>query len=149
RDLVVMTPGLTIAQNTDLAQIYIRGIGSNNVFAGSDPSSTIHYDGVYLARPQSSFGQFLDVERIEVLRGPQGTLYGRNSVGGTINVISKRPSTSGLEAQGRLTVGNEGLWRAETYLSGPISDRTLAGSLALQRSQRDPYRKNVIPGGND
>lgn len=148
RDLVLTTPGLMISQNTDLAQIYIRGVGSNNVFAGSDPSSTIHQDGVYLARPQNSFGNFLDVERIEVLRGPQGTLYGRNSVGGTINIISKRPSLTSLEALGRLTVGNENLWRAETYVNGALTD-TVAGSLALQRSQRDPYRQNVAPTGND
>ena len=59
--------------------------------AGSDPSSAMYLDGVYLARPAMAFVQFLDLDRIEVLRGPQGTLYGRNAVGGAMNLISRRP----------------------------------------------------------
>src|SRR5690625_1129592 len=86
------TPGLQISDVNGNAQLYLRGIGSNNVFIGSDPSTTIHIDGVYMARPIAYFTEFLDIELAEVLRDPQGTLYGRNSVGGTINVISRRPS---------------------------------------------------------
>ncbi len=67
----------------------VESNGTNNVFTGGDPSSAIHLDGVYLARPISVLSEFLELERVEVLRGPQGTLYGRNSIGGTVNVISK------------------------------------------------------------
>jgi iron complex outermembrane receptor protein len=147
RDLASLTPNLLVTQNASFSQVYIRGIGSNNVFGGSDPSSTIHLDGVYLARPASYLTNFLDVERIEVLRGPQGTLYGRNSVGGTINVISRKPGDT-LEAKLQGTYGNYGFTRLEGYMSGPISD-TVGASLSLIASRRDGYLKNVAPVGRD
>ncbi|HOP20475.1 MAG TPA: TonB-dependent receptor plug domain-containing protein, partial [Amphiplicatus sp.] len=148
RDLMAMTPNLNVAQNAAFAQIYIRGIGSNNVFSGADPSSTIHIDGVYIARPASYFTSFLDVERIEVLRGPQGTLYGRNSVGGTINVITRRPDNE-FQAKLQGTVGNYDLYRVEGYVSGPIIEDKLAASVSMMRSKRDGYLKNVAPGAAD
>ena len=82
-------PGVSFSQNTGLAQLTIRGIGTNAVFAGSDPSSAVYLDGVYLARPAMVLADFLDLDRIEVLRGPQGTLYGRNSLGGAINLFTQ------------------------------------------------------------
>jgi len=148
RDLASLTPNLQVTQNSSFSQVYIRGIGSNNVFAGSDPSSTIHLDGVYLARPASYLANFLDVERIEVLRGPQGTLYGRNSVGGTINVISRKP-TDDLTARAQLSYGNYGFVRGEAYVSGRIVADKVAASLSMIRSKRDGYLKNVAPGVGD
>jgi outer membrane receptor protein involved in Fe transport len=103
--LAGFVPTLTISQQSGLAMVTIRGIGTNVVLAGADPSSTIHLDGVYLARPAMVYMDFLNVERVEVLRGPQGTLYGRNSVGGTINVVTRQP-TNVLETSVRLTAGN-------------------------------------------
>lgn len=145
RDLMAMTPNLAVTQNGAFPQLYIRGIGSNNAFAGSDPSSTIHSDGVYLARPVGYITNYLDVERIEVLRGPQGTLYGRNSVGGTINVISRKPGDR-LEAKGQVTLGNYDLVRLEGYVSGPL-DSTISASVSMMGSWRDGYHKNVGPFG--
>ena len=77
-----LAPSVTFSQNSDFAQVTIRGIGSTVVFAGSDPSSAVYLDGVYLARPAMLLTDFLELERVEVVRGPQGTLYGRNAVGG-------------------------------------------------------------------
>ena len=105
--LAGLSPSVTFSQNTGFAQLTIRGIGTNAVFAGSDPSSAVYLDGVYLARPAGLLGDFLDLERVEVLRGPQGTLYGRNVVGGAVNLISRSP-TDEAEASVRLTAGSAG-----------------------------------------
>jgi iron complex outermembrane receptor protein len=118
------------------------------VFGGSDPSSTIHLDGIYLARPASYLTNFLDVERIEVLRGPQGTLYGRNSVGGTINVISRKPDND-FDAKAQLTYGNYDFRRIEGYVSGPVIKDRLAASASIIHSRRDGYLENVAPGVGD
>ena len=95
-------PGVTFSQNTGRAQVTIRGIGTNSVLPGSDPSSPVYLDGVYLARPAMVLADFLDLDRVEVLRGPQGTLYGRNSLGGAINLITK-PPTGDKEAAFRVS----------------------------------------------
>jgi iron complex outermembrane recepter protein len=128
-------PGVTFSQNTVLAQVTIRGIGTNAVFAGSDPSSAVYLDGVYLARPAMVLAEFLDLDRVEVLRGPQGTLYGRNSLGGAINVISRVP-TSDVDATARVGVGDRGAWRTGARVSGPIVRGRLMGSGAFLRSVR-------------
>ena len=140
--LAGFVPTLTIAQHTGLAQITIRGIGSNAVFAGSDPSTTVHLDGVYLARPAMAFADLLDVERVEVLRGPQGTLYGRNSVGGTINIVTRQP-TNTPETRVRLTAGSYNTLRAEGAFSGPLVADKLMANVAILRSSRDGFVRDL------
>ncbi len=147
RGMVNYTPGLQISDLSGYAQLYIRGVGSNTVFIGSDPSTTIHLDGVYLARPLSYFSDFLDVERVEVLRGPQGTLYGRNSVGGTINIISRRPQDD-LQGEVQVGVGNFGLFESKAYITGPLGSSGIAASLAVNRSSRDAFFDNASTGGD-
>src|SRR4029453_1145661 len=88
--LAGLVPTVTVSQSpVGTPLVTIRGIGSNSAVAGADPSATIHLDGVYIAHSAMASMDLLDVERIEVLRGPQGTLYGRNSVGGTINIVTR------------------------------------------------------------
>ena len=87
--------------------ISIRGVGNEtNQNAIAAPSVAYHMDGIFIASPFALQSDFLDVERIEVLRGPQGTLFGQNSTGGAINVISKKPSTEERSAKTQLTMGN-------------------------------------------
>src|SRR6266481_5792564 len=135
KDLVQYTPNLEVAQSTASAEIFIRGIGSTNVFAGSDPDVTVQIDGVYIARPSGQFADLSDVERVEVLRGPQGTLYGRNAAGGTINVISRQPSDT-FTADTEFTVGSDYLVQTRDYVSGPLANNVQA-SFAVSYQRHD------------
>jgi iron complex outermembrane recepter protein len=141
-DLGGLAPSVTFAQNTGFAQLTIRGIGSNNVFAGSDPSSAVYLDGVYLARPAGVLGDFLDLARVEVLRGPQGTLYGRNVVGGAINLITKVP-TSERVFSARLVLGSLQTARADVSLSGPIVPGRIMASGSVLRGVSDGFVRDL------
>jgi iron complex outermembrane receptor protein len=135
-----MVPSVTMSQHTGFAQVTIRGIGTGVV--GADPSSTIHLDGVYLGRPTMVFADLLNVERVEVLRGPQGTLYGRNSVGGTINIVTRQPSNT-LETSMRLGVGNYDSLRVEGAVSGPLVEHKVMGNVAFLRSSREGFVRDL------
>jgi iron complex outermembrane receptor protein len=137
-----LAPSVTFSQNTGWAQLTIRGIGTNAVFAGSDPSSAVYVDGVYLARPAMVLADFMELERVEVLRGPQGTLYGRNVVGGALNVITKAPTNEG-DASARVVVGDHGAVRSEARLSGPIVPGKIMASGAFLRGFRRGFVRDV------
>ena len=141
-DTRALAPSVTFSQNTGWGQLTIRGIGTNAVFAGSDPSSAIYLDGVYLARPAMVFARFLDLERIEVLRGPQGTLYGRNAVGGAMNLVP-RPPTNDVQASAHFTAGNFGELRADARISGPLKRDRVMGSVAFARGIRDGFVRDL------
>ena len=132
--LTGLVPTLAISQSAGGTPLLtLRGIGSNASTNGADPSVTMQLDGVYLARASMTALDFLDVDRVEVLRGPQGTLIGRNSIGGTINVVTRQP-TNTLQARARLTFGNYDKIRAEGAVSGPLLRNRIMGAFAFLAS---------------
>ena len=136
-------PGLVIERDV-VGKAVIRGIGTENFTVGGDPGVATYVDGAYIARSSTAIFDFFDVQRVEVLRGPQGTLYGRNASGGVINVVSKAP-TKELQATGNFTYGNYNQIRLEGAVSGPLSDKFRV-RLAGLYNKRDGFTKNIFPG---
>jgi len=116
---------------------YLRGVGNFNGNSLSDAAVALNLDGVYIARPSSTAGLFYDLERVEVLKGPQGTLYGRNATAGAINLITRKPAGEfGGDAQ--LDFGNYGLRKFDGAVNAPLSS-TVAARLAVQSIDHDGY----------
>ena len=133
------------AQNT---VAYIRGVGQLDSLAFADPGVGIYLDDVYLGRAQGSFLDVFDVERIEVLRGPQGTLYGRNTIGGAIKFVSRAPSET-PEFSASATVGNFDQTDVSLGVSGPIAGDKVLGKATIAYVSRDGYADNSVDGQDD
>ncbi|MFT5579308.1 MAG: iron complex outermembrane receptor protein, partial [Paraglaciecola psychrophila] len=146
-DLSAIAPGVTVAKNEGYKTVIsIRGVGNEaNQNAIANPSVSFHMDGIYIASPFALQTDFIDVERIEVLRGPQGTLFGQNSTAGAINVISKRPNSEELEGKADLTVGDYNLTKLRGSINIPISD-SIATRTSFSSSERDGFTKNIHNG---
>ena len=121
-DLSGIVPGVTVAKNEGYKTVIsIRGVGNEtNQNAIAAPSVAFHMDGIFIASPFSLQTDFVDIDRIEVLRGPQGTLFGQNSTGGAINVISKKPTTDEYGGKADFTLGTYGLTKFRTSNNIPI-----------------------------
>lgn len=127
----------------------VRGVGRNFRALGGDPGVATYMNGIYSEDLlTATAATFWDVERIEVLRGPQGTLYGRNAVGGAINILYKEP-TDDWEASVRGIVGNFGTLEYYGMLSGPLIEDTLSGRLNFSLRDRDGVIDEIGPGGKD
>jgi iron complex outermembrane receptor protein len=124
--------------------ISIRGIGSDARNIGFESGVSMYVDGVYTGRPVSWMGELVDVDSIEVLRGPQGTLFGKNTIAGAINITTTKPSDK-FRASGELELGDYSLVRATASLSGPISDKVFVGVSGF-KTERDGYQKNLFDG---
>ena len=124
QDLVYLTPGLQVGSLEGGAAIgYMRGVGD---FAGNslqDAAVTFNFDGVYIARPTATSGLFYDLERVEVLKGPQGTLYGRNATGGAINILPRRPVLGVYSGEASAEYGESNTVRMSGVLNAPLGDR--------------------------
>lgn len=138
QDLSKLVPALKIsASGGGGTQVTIRGVGNFAGNAYAEPAVAVNMDGVYLARSGGPNGLFYDLDRVEVLKGPQGTLYGRNATAGAINIITRKPDDA-LSVQGSLTVGNYDLWRGEAAINLPIA-QDAALRVAGTISRRDGY----------
>ncbi|MEA3173440.1 MAG: iron complex outerrane recepter protein [Gammaproteobacteria bacterium] len=146
-DLGGTVPGLQVApDNTDIS-ITLRGVGHSLYSPAAENSVALHLDGVYLSRPADAQMAFFDVDRVEVLRGPQGTLYGRNATGGAINIVSNAPSHE-FSGETTVGVGNFGRTDFETVVSGPLA-RNLLGRLGGFCHERwDGFGKNLATGND-
>lgn len=122
-DLGKLVPALSVQQNGGAnAVFFLRGVGNFTVNGYSDPAIAFSYDGVYLGRPTSTSGMFYDLDRIEVLKGPQGTLYGRNATGGAINVLPAKPKIGEFSGFASASYGNYDAWNLQGAVNVPIGD---------------------------
>ncbi len=148
--LTQLTPSLqfssTNARNTNFT---IRGLGSSLGLAndGLEPGVGLYIDQVYYARPAAAVFDFVDIDQVEVLRGPQGTLFGKNTTGGVISLTTRAPSFT-PDSQFEATGGNLGYYQAKASVSGPILD-DLAGRLSLVTTHHNGYLTNVSTDGTN
>ncbi|HKR41034.1 MAG TPA: TonB-dependent receptor, partial [Paraburkholderia sp.] len=119
-DLVARAPSASMARSGFSSIVTVRGVSSRDTTEVGDPSVAINIDGLYFTRAIGFSDSLFDLERVEILRGPQGTLYGRNATGGAINLISAKP-TSEFEGTGAIGFGNYNLLTTEGMLNVPLS----------------------------
>ena len=149
RSLQYHVPNLTLAPSQNVGDaavnVFIRGIGQEDFIVAAEQGVAMYLDGVYLARSFGSLIDVLDVERVEVLRGPQGTLFGRNSIGGAIQIISTPPSFDSRQ-RASLVLGNLGRREIRGMLNEPLGDQ-VAVRAAIAFIDRDGYlRRYPAPG---
>jgi iron complex outermembrane receptor protein len=142
-DLAILTPALNINVNTNpfAARMVIRGVGTAQTDPALEPSVGLFIDGIYLGRTGLGMSDLTDIERIEVLQGPQGTLYGKNTNAGAISVITKKPSFEKSEGYIEASVGNYSMNKLTASISGPLT-QNLAYRLSGNINQRDGYYDN-------
>ncbi|MBI1339355.1 TonB-dependent receptor plug domain-containing protein [bacterium] len=140
QDLALFTPGLSFSDSPN--RLAIRGFGRLNNTPGNDPGVATYEDGFYTSETASLASSILSTDRIEVLRGPQGTLYGRNSIGGAANVISKRPGDI-WEGEVRLGTNDYGLAQIDAAYGGPLNDDVGVRFDYTYRDQADGFIRNL------
>lgn len=143
-DLANSVPNLQLNRTLNAIQITIRGVSSTDNTEKGDPSAAFLLDGVYIARPQQVDVSFFDISRIEVLRGPQGTLYGRNTTAGVVNIITNKPKLGAFSAGINVGYGNYETMNVNGFVNVPLGDK-IAFRAAASYDQRDNYL-HVKPG---
>lgn len=144
-DIVTRTPGLSFdAFPATQPRLFIRGIGSGDRGAAGDPSSAVFLDEVYLGRPGAVAFDVFDVERIEVLKGPQGTLYGRNVVGGAVNVVTNKPDLFETGGSAEVSYGNFDRLDLAGVVNAPFAGNTGAVRMSASYRRHDGYVRNTF-----
>lgn len=146
-ELQYRTPGLKVVNAIGQASVSLRGVSNNASARGGSASTAVHLDGIYLPRPALALGEVFDLDRVEVLKGPEGTLYGRNATAGVINFVARAPR-GGTGFDGFVGAGSFGLLRAQAGVNVGMGD---SGSLRISaaRTRDNGYTKNIGTGGGD
>lgn len=144
-DLTVVVPGLNIQKQTGAADIFVRGVGTAGGQTGQESAVATFIDGVYQPAMQTASFSLNNIERIEVLKGPQGTLYGRNATGGAINVITRTPSQD-ARLQAELGYGNKETVEGNLYATGPLTPNMAADIAVYYFNQNQGFGRNVTTG---
>lgn len=147
RDLPLLVPSLNVTQaaSSGATSFSLRGLGTSSFNAGLEPAVGVFIDGVYRSRQAEAIGDFIDIERIEVLRGPQSTLFGRNTSAGVISIITKLPQFE-FGADGEVTVGNYSSTIVKGSVTGPLIEDTLAARVSASYNNRDGFVTNLLNG---
>lgn len=147
-DLVGPSPNIQIGNSYNSANITIRGIGNSQINAGQDSGVAISSDGIYIGQPSLTLATFLDLARVEILRGPHGTLFGRNATGGAINVVPNEPTSEthyGVDVTGGV---DPAMFQVSGFVNGALnSSGTLSARLAAQQSYNKGYTRNLLKNG--
>ncbi len=144
-ELVQLAPALNIGRSGSTPLLYLRGIGNQSGSPGSEPSVPLYIDGVYVLGQTVTLFSFNNIERVEVLRGPQGTLFGRNATGGLMHVITRKPS---FEPQAELTLGygNYNTLEGNFYGSTGLTDNVAIDLAAFYTDRGEGFGNNVVTG---
>jgi iron complex outermembrane recepter protein len=146
-DLPALMPGLEISNYESNTEIYVRGIGSNANTELGDPAIAPHLDDVYVPRPRGLGVAFFDIDRVEVNVGPQGTVRGRNALGGSINIVSRKPKLGEFEGYAEYAVGNYDQQELRGALNVPVGE-IAAARIAVYSAEHDEYVRNTGPLSN-
>jgi len=141
KDIQQLVPSFSMERGSGFNSLTIRGVGGGGNNIGFDPRVGVYLDGIYMGQAQALSQPLFDIDQIEVLRGPQGYLFGRNTVAGVVNITTRAP-TNKLEGDVRGVVGSSGTYESYVTVSGPISERAL-GKISLASETRDGFISNI------
>lgn len=146
QDLQFIAPTLTVNDSFGVALLSMRGLGLTSIFGNIEPSVGVYVDGAVVNTPAAQLASMFDLERVEVLRGPQGTLFGRNTIAGAVNLITAKPTTD-FTGYARVNAGNYGYVGTEGAVSGPLTDDLLA-RFSWKTTNRDGFGENEFTGSD-
>ena len=151
QDIMGQVPNLALDATGDTsngARINLRGVGNGDSIASDDPGVGLYVDGVYLARAQGALIPLMDIDRVEILRGPQGTLFGKNTIGGAINVITTKPELTQFGGEASVRGGNYDLFESRVTLNVPLVPEKMAARFGFASATRDGFVKNKSTGSD-